>query len=149
MAIAEKVSPDQPDLDHALNELGVLYSNTGRYADVESAYGRALALEEKRLGPDFPELGSVLHNLASLYTDLGRYAEADGLLARAQTVVEQPIVLKKGEIREIAVRRRNADIAINLTERGDLSVAMGRDAEAEPYYQRTLAIAATMRGRRH
>jgi CHAT domain-containing protein len=145
LAIAEKVSPDQPDLDHALNELGILYNTTGRYADVESAYRRALALEEKRLGPDSPELGSALHNLAALYTDLGRYAEADGLLARAQTVVEQPIVLKKGEIREIAVRNRNADIAINLTGRGDLSVAMGRDAEAEPYYQRALAIAATMR----
>jgi CHAT domain-containing protein/Flp pilus assembly protein TadD len=143
LAIAEKQSAEQPDLTKALNELGVIYDNTGRYADSEAAYRRALAVEEKRSGLNARELGSDLRNLASLYINLGRFEEADALVARAQASAEQPIVVKKGQVRAIEVSRRDADILVTLTVRGELRVAMGRYAEAEADYLRALKIAAT------
>ena len=40
---------------------------TGRYAEAEPLYERALAIREKALGPDHPDVATSLNNLAVLY----------------------------------------------------------------------------------
>lgn len=52
----------------------------------ESAYGAALALQEKALGRDNPNVADPLIHLALQISNQGRYAEADALLKRAESL---------------------------------------------------------------
>ena len=70
----------------SLNNLAVLYSDQGRYADAEPLYKRALAIREKALGPDHPDVATSLNNLAALYNDQGRYADAEPLYKRSLAI---------------------------------------------------------------
>jgi hypothetical protein len=53
-----------------------------RYAEAESLYRRALAIEEKTLGPDHPDLSPTLSNYAVLLRQLHRKPEANELETR-------------------------------------------------------------------
>ncbi len=44
----------------------MLYQDTGRYAEAEPLFQRALAICEARLGPDHPNTKTVRANLAEL-----------------------------------------------------------------------------------
>ena len=72
-----------------LNNLAGLYQDTGRLAEAEPLYERALAITEKALGPDHPDLAIRLNNLAELYRATGRLAEAEPLLERAVAILEK------------------------------------------------------------
>ena len=61
----------------------MLYQDTGRYAEAEPLYQRALAILEKSLPPDHPNLATVRENYAGLLDELGRADEAAALRARA------------------------------------------------------------------
>jgi tetratricopeptide (TPR) repeat protein len=69
--------------------LASLYQVTGRYAEAEPLYQRAIGITEKTLGPDHPDLAIKLDNLAALYRATGRYAEAEPLLRRAVAILEK------------------------------------------------------------
>ena len=73
-----------------LRTLAELYALTGRYAEAEPLYKRALAIGEKGTGAD---LGLTLSSLAVVYQRTGRYADAEAAAKRAQQL------LKKTEIR--------------------------------------------------
>ena len=75
----------------SLNNLAVLYTEQGRYAEAEPLYKRALAIDEKALGPDHPDVATALNNLAGLYDDQGRYAEAEPLYKRALAIREKAL----------------------------------------------------------
>ena len=74
-----------------LNNLAALYRDTGRYAEAEPLYQRAIAIDEKALGPDHPGLATDLNNLAALYQATGRYAEAEPLFQRAIAIDEKAL----------------------------------------------------------
>ncbi len=77
------LGPEHPDVATSLNNLAELYRATGRYAEAEPLYQRAIAIAETTLGPEHPDLAIWLNNLANLYQATGRYAEAEPLLKRA------------------------------------------------------------------
>src|SRR6266571_2119735 len=71
--------PEHPDTAIGLNNLAMLYRNTGGYAKAELLYQRALKIYEKALGPEHPDTATSLHDLAGLYDDMGDYAKAEPL----------------------------------------------------------------------
>ena len=83
-----RTTPTSPS---ALNNLAVLYQGTGRYAEAEPLFERALAIREKALGPDHPDVATRLNNLAVLYRDTGRHAEAEPLYQRALAIREKAL----------------------------------------------------------
>jgi tetratricopeptide (TPR) repeat protein len=80
LAITEaKLGRNHPETAAALNSLGELYRDTGRYAEAEKAYTRGLAITEAKQGRGHADTAAILHNLGELYMTTGRYAEAEAL----------------------------------------------------------------------
>ena len=107
----------------------MLYRNQGRYEQAEPLYQRALAIREKALGPDHPDVATSLNNLARLYQPPGPVRAGRAALPA-----------RPGHPRESAgarpPRRRHQP-----QQPGACSTShQGRYAQAEPLYQRALAI---------
>jgi tetratricopeptide (TPR) repeat protein len=84
IAITEKtLGPEHPDLATKLNNLAELYRATGRHAEAEPLYRRALTILGKALPADHLDLAKARENYALLLDRLGRNAEADALRAQA------------------------------------------------------------------
>ena len=80
---------EHPTVATSLNNLAALYDEQGKYAQAEPLYQRALAIWEKALGPDHPYVATGLNNLALLYKNQGKYAQAEPLYQRALTIREK------------------------------------------------------------
>ncbi len=70
----------------SLNNLAVLYTDMGRYAEAEPLHQRSLAIREKALGPEHPEVATSLENYAALLRQTARADEAERLEARAKAI---------------------------------------------------------------
>lgn len=70
------------------NALAVTYKHTGRFADAEALYLRALPILESSLGPAHPDVGGLGHNLAGLAHSRGRYTDAEPLARRSIEIRE-------------------------------------------------------------
>ena len=130
LAIREKaLGPDHPDVGTRLNNLAGLYRAQGRYAEAEPLYQRALAIREKALGPDHPDVATVAQQPGRCCTG-----------PRAAT----PRPSRSTSAPSPSARRRSAPTtptsALALNNLAALYQAQGRYAEAEPLYQRALAI---------
>jgi tetratricopeptide (TPR) repeat protein len=77
---------DHPDVATTLNNLALLYSSQGKYADAEPLYKRALAIVEKVFGGEHPDVAMVLENYAALLRKLNREREAVELETRAKAI---------------------------------------------------------------
>ena len=75
----------------SLNNLALLYSDSGDYARAEPLYKRLLAIREKALGPDHPDVATSLNNLAELYRATGDYANAEPLYKRSLSIYEKAL----------------------------------------------------------
>ena len=129
VAVGEKtLGPEHSDLATRLNNLALLYHNTGRYAEAEPLFKRAIVIGEKTLGLEHPDLATRLNNLARLYRVTGRYAEAEPLFKRAIAIDEKTF------------GPEHPDLATPLNNLALLYRDTGRYAEAEPLYQRAIAI---------
>ena len=106
--------PRAPDLATSLNNLAELYRATGRYAQAEPLYERAIAIGEKALGPEHPDLATRLNNLAGLYRDTGRYAQAEPLYERAIAIGEKTL---GPEHPDLATRLNNLALLYRATGR--------------------------------
>lgn len=62
----------------------------GNYAQAETFYRRALAIQERTIG-DHPELARTCRELAMLYQARGNYAQAEALYRRAIAVQEKTL----------------------------------------------------------
>jgi tetratricopeptide (TPR) repeat protein len=101
-------------------------------AFAERIYRRVLATFGRTLGADHDHAGSALMGLASLYIDQLRYTEAEPLLRRVLGIAESAPA-PSDDHRQAAIARGVGQLAL-LEER------QGRNAEAEAYYRRALAI---------
>jgi hypothetical protein len=138
LAITEKaLGKDHPDVAGSLNNLAVLYKDTGRHAEAEPLLKRSLAIKEKALGKGHPSLAVSLNNLALLYEDTGRRAEAEPLYQRSLAIKEK------------ALGKDHPDVGVSLNNLALLHKDMGRYAEAEPLYKRSLAIREKALGKDH
>jgi tetratricopeptide (TPR) repeat protein len=69
-----------------MNNLALLYSEQGIYAEVEPLYKRALEMGRKAFGPDHPDVAVVLKNMAESYIEIGKKDEAERLTERAKMI---------------------------------------------------------------
>jgi tetratricopeptide (TPR) repeat protein len=111
-----------------LNAHGRRLFTSGRYAEAEPLYRRALGIREKSLGKEHPDVVTDLNNLAGLLKTQGKYAEAEPLFRRTLAMKEK------------ALGMEHPDVANDLNNLAELLRTQGKYDEAEPLFRRALAI---------
>jgi tetratricopeptide (TPR) repeat protein len=121
LAIRRKVlDPKHPDIGKALNKLGNIWRQQGRYEEAAASLREALENVRPALGNDNPATADCMANLARVYLAQGRAAAAE------------PLVRHAVEIRRRVLHEGNWQIASAQSLLGAVLVALGRPAEAEP-----------------
>jgi tetratricopeptide (TPR) repeat protein len=129
--------PRHRETGRLMNELALLYVNTGRYAQGGALHRKALAIYEDALGKNHLEVATVLCNVAWAEWQVGRYGDAEPLAARCL------------KIRESELGKDHAQVADALNLLGFLYHEMGQYDKAEPLLQRGLEINEAGLGRDH
>ena len=87
---AQNPAAYRPNVATTLNNLGILYSVTGRLAEADKAYSEALTIRRDLATQNpaayRPNVANTLNNLGILYRDTGRLAEADKAYSEALTI---------------------------------------------------------------
>jgi serine/threonine-protein kinase len=112
----------------ALNTLGVLLQQQGRYAEARDLHERNLRLREKTLGSRHLHVAGTLNNLAVLLAVDGRLEEALALHQRALS------------IREEQLGAEHPEVVRTLTNMALLYSDMGRYEEALAVQERSLVL---------
>jgi tetratricopeptide (TPR) repeat protein len=126
-----------PDIATSLNNLAVLYGDTGNYAQAESLSRQALAMRRAVFGEVHPEVAASLNNLAALYASMGDYAQAEPLYRQAV------------EIWRTSVGEGHPNVATSLSNLASLHESMGDYVLAEPLLEQALVIRRTALGEQH
>ena len=128
---------DHPDTLSSINDLALLYSNQGKYAEAEPLYKEALAGRQKALGQEHPDTLSSINDLALLYYVQGKYSEAEPLykeaLAGRQKALGQEHPHTLSSINNLALLYNN----------------QGKYSEAGPLYNEELAGYQNTFGQEH
>jgi tetratricopeptide (TPR) repeat protein len=78
LTIRETVlNKEHPDILPTLNNLALLYRETGNLEETEKLYVRAAAIQEKVFGKDHPGYAESLNNLGILYAAKKQYEQAE------------------------------------------------------------------------
>ncbi len=126
LQIAEEYGEDSAQLVKHLDRLADFYHSSGRYADAEELYRRALTIKETRLGPEDPELAPALNNLALLHYAQGKYEDGEALYRRLLPLLEGHLGT---EHREVAICLENyAAVLRKLKRDEEASELSGRAA---------------------
>lgn len=178
--IQEAGDSPQPSvrLGNALNKLGLIYLQTGRYVDAEPLLRRAASILEKAVGIDDPRLAACLSNLAQLCRKQGKYLEAKRLLERAILIRDRapgtkPAALARNlctlavvynDLRQFdraeGLTRRalallngsemeEVDLAVCLNNLAELLARRGEYQEAEGLHVQALSIKEKLLGHDH
>jgi tetratricopeptide (TPR) repeat protein len=119
---------------NALNSLGGIRQQQGRYKDAQAIFERGVAERERLLGREHPMVVSTLQNLALTYSSLGDRERAlatfDDALARA----------------EKALGPEHPDVARILTNRASTREGMGQHEQGLADERRALAIREKVHG---
>jgi CHAT domain-containing protein len=171
--------PPSRDLAGAINNLAQLYGETGRDADAEPMFNRAIAIMEKAVGLDSVAIAPELNNLAALYQRQQRYAEAEPLFKRALALSEKQLPPNHPDLgralnnlatnyekqdrhaesealtrRALALYEKAAGpespaVATLLNNLGQIEKVQERYNDAEPAIKRSLAIREKVLGTSH
>lgn len=133
-AIGEDADTDATPL---MNQLGLLLKANALYAEAESLYRRALAIDERSYGPEHPNVAIRLNNLALLLEATNRLAEAELLVRRELVITERSYGTEHGQVTRV------------LRFLARLLQSANRTAEAEPVLRRRLEIAEKRSGKNH
>jgi tetratricopeptide (TPR) repeat protein len=114
--------------DNILIGLGNIYETTGRYAEAQAAYERALQIREKTDGATDGSLGQPLLGLGLVLSDQARWPEAAAMYRRAL------------KIQEKVMASDHPDIAMTLTNLASVLIHLDRPDEALATAQRAHAI---------
>jgi tetratricopeptide (TPR) repeat protein len=130
IAAASRQPPEPGSLSVAdlLTQRGILYKEIGRYAEAERFYRCALAIVDREAAPGDTRLADLYHNLGGLEHARRRPARGEGFARRAV------------EVRVEALGGDHADVAADVAALAAILDAQGKYDEAEPLYQRALAI---------
>lgn len=138
LAIREQLLPaDHPEVAETLNDLGVLYQQTGNLAEARPLLIRALAIREKALKPGDPLIVETLTNLAAVYRADNDYPNAGPLLQRVLAINER------------AFGAAHREVATALNSLAMLYMESGDYQRAEPLFVRALAIREKVFGPEH
>ena len=119
----------------ALNNLAMIYHDTGRYSDAEPLYYQALSITRRVLGTDHLDTAVSLNRLAGLYYAQGRYSDAELLFDEV-----------------LSIRRRvlgadHPDTAESLNNLAVLYRVQERHTEAAPLLKKAVEIMERVLGR--
>ncbi len=108
------------DLGTMLNNVALIYRQSGQQKAAEPYYLHALELYEKQLGPSHPDVAAVLNNLGVFYTNEGRLQEAEQMHERALAIRRRAHPRGHSD-----VAQSHCNLGVVYHSRGDL----GRAAE--------------------
>ena len=112
----------------ALNALGIVYKDTGRYHAARAAFGEALTLITAHGGLDAPAAAPLWNNIAGLAHARGQATDAAAAASRAI------------EIRQRTVGSSHRLVALDLAVYGAALLDLDRLEEAEAAFRRALDI---------
>lgn len=121
----------------ALNDMGTVFGNIGKYQEARAAYERALAIRQRLQGEDHPEFAMSLNNLGLVFADMGKYAEAREAHERALGIWQH------------VVGKDHPNTAVSLNNLGNVLQRMGAYEEARVALERSLAIREQAMGKDH
>jgi tetratricopeptide (TPR) repeat protein len=128
-AILDRLKTEHPRIrSWTLNNYAASLSHNQDFEGARALWERSLALKRQALGNDHPDVAITASNLTSLLTELGRPAEGMGHAASAID-----ILTRRGDPDSPMLGRAYVD-------RGDALIALGKPAEAETDYRRSLEI---------
>ena len=129
IAINEKIFGEQhSSLVKFLNNLAILYSDTGCLVKAEPLFQRAISICEKGSEADNLDLASALNNLGELYRAKACYKEAEPLYKRAMAIDEK------------ILGADHPDLGTDLNNLALLYQSTGRFQEAELLIGRAILI---------
>lgn len=129
------LGPDHPEVADALDALAFLYS-MGRLADNEPLYKRALAIREKAFGADSEEAMRSVDDLASFYKVQRNNAQAEIYYKRLVAYYDKHPSDDNYFPHTFA-----------LEALADIYKEDGKTKEAQPLYERVIAIVEKARGK--
>ena len=127
---------NRPDLAWTLDNLGVLYGNTRRFADAEAAYKEAAAILRELAAQDPAtyrhDLAGTLNNLGNVYDNTHHSPDAEAAYNEAADIdrklaAQSPVVYRP-------------DLAVTLTNLGVFYGNARRFADAEAAYTEVVPI---------
>jgi tetratricopeptide (TPR) repeat protein len=121
----------------ALDALGQLLRNQGRYRAAAHVLKQALDATERGFGPDTIAVATALNNLGVCYKYLGRFLDAGPLYQRALTISEHRLGAD------------HPDVATLYHNLGGLEHSAGNWARGEPFARRSVRIRMRALGPRH
>ena len=119
-----------------LNDIGLVLSQQKHYADAQTSFERALAIQEKELGAGNSEVAATLNNLALLSLAQGN-PKAEQFERRSLSILERTL-----GPRHLRVGVSSGNLARILRAKGDRS-------SAQFFYKRALAIFEEQLGPKH
>lgn len=111
-----------------LQNLAILFENTGRPDSALFYLRKTLLLKKKKWGEGHPQYASALHQLSCLYAKTARIDTAILLCQQA------------AEIRRKLLGEEHAEYAASMNQLGELYTSLGKFDSAQHYLQRALAI---------
>jgi tetratricopeptide (TPR) repeat protein len=130
----EESQPEDPDFVRLLRMIGDLALRLGRFEEAESAFDAALARSEIIL-PGGTESTQILNNLGILYYRTGRNAAALSYCSRALASAEK------------VFQPKDPRLAQTWLNTGALRLLLNGPVDAEPFFQKALAIGEGSLGR--
>ncbi|MBX7220170.1 MAG: tetratricopeptide repeat protein [Blastocatellia bacterium] len=179
LALSEKIrGPEDLETADCLNFLAILLVRTRNLGTAEPMFQRALAIRNKWLGSTHAKVGETLNNIGFLWREKGDYKQAVDYLQRALAVREQALGINHSAVAEtlrnlaqveLALEHRAAaeqfyqralkiyelypdlevDIAAVLNDLAVLYKNAGNYVQAEPNFQRALALEEKLYGAEH
>ena len=128
---------EHPRVAEAIDALGYLRMEQGKFSDAEALHREALAMHLELLGPKHDAVAGSLGNLGATLIGAGKYAEAE-------TPLRESIAMR----RELGTVDRR-EFAIDLSNLAVAQRRQGKLAEAEAGYREALAIQRKVLGDDH
>ena len=119
---------NDPETTTAMMNTAYLEALQGRYEEAETLYVKALDVNRRILQANHPTIADALNNLGLFYLERKRFSDAEPLLAEALT------------IREKVFGSQHPVTALSLENLARLYDAEGKNAEAETFYNRSIAV---------
>jgi tetratricopeptide (TPR) repeat protein len=117
---------NHPDHATALNDLAVLYTETGNSHEAEKLHLKALEIRQASHGENQPDYAESLHNLAHLYDSTGDYAKARPLYEKAIEIFRNSVGENNPQCKESI--QSLAELAESITASTDKIIQLGHQS---------------------
>jgi tetratricopeptide (TPR) repeat protein len=141
VALAEQppVGPVHPRLAQALQDLGRVLQNRGRYDEADATLQRALTMQEQMLGPNHDDVSATLIYMGESCLAQGNYRRAKKVLIRAVAIAELHVVPDQYPDKFLVALHVLCGVYLDLEEYG----------RAQPIAERQLALQEQFKGPHH